>query len=91
MIIFEITIMEKVLPNQFKIHIFATVKSKMLLRFWCNQMLLSVTSSYNQTTKTFVKMSSLTKILIDWEGLFHDINHKNNSVIGILRFSTLCG
>lgn len=36
-------------------------------------------------------MSSLTKILIDWEGLFHDINHKNNSVIKILGFSTLCG
>ena len=26
---------EKVVPNQFKIHIFATVKTKMSLLFWC--------------------------------------------------------
>ena len=45
----------------------------------------------NKTTKTFVKKSSLTKILIDWGGLFHDINLKNNGAIVNLWFSTICG
>ena len=31
-------------------------------------------------------ISSLTKILIDWGGLFHDINLKNNGAIVILCF-----
>ena len=39
----------------------------------------------------FVKKSSLTKILIDWVRLFHDINLKNNGVIVIPWFSTVCG
>ena len=48
-IIFEIYwYHEKVFPNQFKIHIFATVKTKMSLLFWCNQLLLSVTFSVNK-------------------------------------------
>jgi hypothetical protein len=38
-----------------------------------------------------VKKSSLTKIIIDWGGLFHDINLKNNGAIVIPRFSTKCG
>ena len=39
-----------------------------------------------------MKKSSLTKILIDWQqGLFHDINLKNNGAILILWFSTICG
>ena len=38
-----------------------------------------------------MKNSSLTKILIDWVRLFHDINLKNNGVIVIPRFSTVCG
>ena len=38
-----------------------------------------------------MKKSSLTKILIDWVRLFHDINLKNNGVIVIPRFSTVCG
>ena len=42
----------------------------------------------NKITKTFVKNSSLTNILIDWEGLFYDINLKNNNAIVISRFST---
>ena len=47
----------------------------------------------NQTKqpKAFVKKSSLTKILIDWGGPFHNINHKNNAAIAIPWFSTLCG
>ena len=45
----------------------------------------------NKATKTFVKKSSLTKIIIDWGGLFHDINVKNNGAIVIPWFSTLCG
>jgi hypothetical protein len=45
----------------------------------------------NKTTKTFVKKSSLTKILIDWAGLFHDINLKNDGAIVILWFSNICG
>ena len=45
----------------------------------------------NQTAKAFVKKSSLTKILMDWGGLFHDINIKNNGAIVMPRFSTLCG
>ena len=36
-----------------------------------------------------MKKSSLTKILIDWECLFHDINLKNNGAIIIPRFSTI--
>ena len=39
---------EKVLPNQFEIHIFATVKTKMALLFCCNHLLLSVTFSVNK-------------------------------------------
>jgi hypothetical protein len=42
-------------------------------------------------TKTFVKKSSLTKIIIDWGGLFYDINLKNNGAIVIPRFSILRG
>ena len=38
-----------------------------------------------------MKKSSLTKILIDWARLFHDINLKNNGAIVIPRFSTVCG
>ena len=38
-----------------------------------------------------MKKSSLTKILIDWITLFHDINLKHNGVIVIPRFSTVCG
>ena len=38
-----------------------------------------------------MKKSSLTKILIDWVRLFHDINLKHNGVIVIPRFSTVCG
>ena len=38
-----------------------------------------------------MKKSSLRKILIDWVRLFHDINLKNNGVIVIRRFSTVCG
>ena len=38
-----------------------------------------------------MKKSSLTKILIDWVSLFRDINLKNNGVIVIPRFSTVCG
>jgi hypothetical protein len=45
----------------------------------------------NETTKRFLKKSSLTKILIDWVRLFHDINLKNNGAIVIPRFSTICG
>jgi hypothetical protein len=38
----------------------------------------------NKTTKTFVKKSSLTKILLtNWEGLFHDNNLENNGAIVI--------
>jgi hypothetical protein len=44
-----------------------------------------------QTAQACVKKSSLTKILIDWGGLFHEINIKNNGAIVIPRFSTLCG
>jgi len=38
-----------------------------------------------------VKKSSLTKILIDWGGLFDDINIKNNGAIVVPRFSAICG
>ena len=41
--------------------------------------------------KKFLKKSSLTRILIDWGRLFHDINLKNNGAIVILQFSTICG
>jgi hypothetical protein len=44
-----------------------------------------------KTAKKFVKKSSLTKILIDWGGLFHDINLKNNGAVVIPRFSSICG
>ena len=33
----------------------------------------------------------MIKIFIDWGGLFHNINHKNNAAIVIPLFSTLCG
>jgi hypothetical protein len=38
----------------------------------------------SQTTKKFVKKSSLTKILIDWGRLFHDINHGNIVLLCLL-------
>ena len=44
---------------------------------------VAVLTKTNQTTKTLVKKSSLTKILIDWGRLFHDINLKINSAIVI--------
>jgi hypothetical protein len=31
------------------------------------------------------------KILIEWGGLFHDINLKNNGAIAILRLFHTCG
>ena len=64
---------------------------KMPLFFWCNQLLLSVKAKTHQTPKAFVKKSTLTKVLIGWGGLFHDINLKNDDAIVIPPFSTICG
>ena len=33
---------EKVFPNKFEVHIFATIKTKMALLFWCSQLMLLV-------------------------------------------------
>ena len=80
-IIFEI---EKVLPNQFKILIFATVITKMSLFSGAIGCCLS-------NFLKVLKKSSLTDISIDWGGFFHNINLKNNSAIVIPWFSTVCG
>ena len=91
-IIFEIDIMKKSYPVNLKFtslplskpkwHFFSGAVS------WCSQLCCSVNKN---KTKTFVKKSSLTKILIDSVRLFHNINLKNNDAIVIPRFSTVCG
>ena len=86
-IIFEIHIIKKSSPLNLKFTFFATVKTKITLLFSAT---LAATIT-KKTIKTFVKKSSLTKILIDWGGLFHDINLKNNGAIVISWFSTICG
>ena len=85
-IIFVIDIRKKLLPTQFKIHIFCHCQNQNNTSLYAQQK-----TAGTKTNKTFVKKSSLTKILIDWGGLFHDINLKNNGVIVILRFCTTCG
>ena len=53
--------------------------------------IMKKSSPLNLKFTFFVTKSSLTKILIDWGGLFHDINLNNNGVIVIPWFSTICG
>ena len=70
-----------VLPTQLKIHISWHCQNQIILLFRVSQLLCAqrrVTADTITTkpTKTFVKKSSLTKIFIDWGGLFHDINLK---------------
>ena len=54
-VIFEIDMIRtEVLPNQFKVYFFATIKNpKMSLLFHCNQLLLS--GKQKQTAQAFVK------------------------------------
>ena len=52
---------------------------------------LSWVTAETTSNKTFAKKSSLTKILINWGGVFHDINLKNNGAIVIPEFPTILG
>ena len=60
-IIFEIYM--KSPPQSIYILIFATVKTKMLLLFWCNQLLCSVTSSVSKN-----KQNNLSVLRWTWTG-----------------------
>ena len=90
-IIFVIDII-KLLPTQFKIHIFCHCQTQNNNSLQCHthSVLSRVTADTitKKTIKTFVKKSCLTKVLIDWGWLFPDINLKNNGAIVIPRFSS---
>ena len=77
---------EKVLPTQFKIHIFCHCQNQSNTFLQCRllyaQQKTAVTIT-NKTSKISVKKSSLTKIL-------NDINLKKIGVIVIPLFSTTC-
>ena len=87
--------MKKSSTLNLKFKFFATVKTKIILLFSVTHSLYvqqkTAETITNKTTKTFVKKSSLTNILIDWGRLFHDMNNKNNDAIVIPWFSTICG
>ena len=93
-IIFEIDIIKKQKrssPLIIKIHIFCHSQNQNNTSLQCHslyaQQKTAETITY-KTTKTFVKKS---QILIDWGGLFHDINLEIHSANVIPQFSTICG
>ena len=68
-IIFEFDILKNSAPPNLKFTFFATVKTKITLLFcWTHSTLSSASKcdKTKETTKNFVKWSSLTKIQIDW-------------------------